>query len=181
MPEWVAGAVADKLFRHLETKPNLIQSKRVELILDSLSRLGRNERDWIAFHQLREPLKRYEWHYGLTLSSGGLQARLEFTKRMSEEDEWEYNAVRFLLRLVPHHINRLRRCAYDGCKRWFFADKREDQKFCKRGACRQNHYDSDTERREQKRKKMCENRKWHREEAERSKTRLRSQRKRARG
>src|ERR1700689_2384973 len=163
MPEWVTGAFAGELFRHLETKPNLIQSKRVEHILDSLSRLGRKERDWIAFTHLREPLKRYEWHYGLTLSSGGLRARLEFTKKMSEEDEWEQKAVRFLLSLVPHHIHRLRRCAYDGCKGWFFAEKREDQKFCKRGACRQNYYDSDTKRRERKKAKMHENRKWHRE------------------
>src|SRR5271166_1075131 len=150
MPEWVAGAVADRLFRHLESNPHLIQSKRVEHILDLLSRLGESDRDWIAFTQLGGALGRYEWHYGLTLSSSGLRAMLYFTKKMSEEDEWEYEAVRSLLSLVPHHINRLRRCAYDGCKGWFFAAQREDQKFCKRGACRQNHYDSAPEMREHK-------------------------------
>ena len=35
-------------------------------------------------------------------------------------------------------------------KGWFFAAKREDQKFSKRGACRQNHYDSVPELREHK-------------------------------
>jgi hypothetical protein len=97
---------------------------------------------------------------------------LEFTKRMSAEDEWEHRAVRFLLSLVPHHINRLRRCAYVGCKGWFFAEKREDQKFCKRGACRQNYYDSDPEQRERKKEKMRENRKWHREQEQRASARL---------
>jgi hypothetical protein len=151
MSEWVAGAVADRLFRHLESHPHLIQSKRVEHILGLLSRLGENEWDWVAFTQLREPLRRYKWRYGLTLSSSGLRTSLFFGDDMSEEDEWEYGAVRFLLSLVPHHINRLRRCAYDGCQGWFFAAQREDQKFCKRGTCRQNHYDSTPEMREHKR------------------------------
>jgi hypothetical protein len=172
VPGWVTGAFADELFRHLETKPNLIQSKRVAHMLNLLSRLGKNEGDWPAFTHLREPLKRYQWRYGLTLSSSGLQARLEFTKEMSDKDEWEHKAVRFLLSLVPHHLNRLRRCAYDGCNGWFFAEKREDQKFCKRGACRQNYYDSDKERRERKKEKMRENRKWHREQARLAKARL---------
>jgi hypothetical protein len=172
---WVTGAAADELFRHIETKPNLIQSNRVEHILDLLSRLGKNKWNWVAFNQLREPLKKYKWHYGLVLGHGGLSARLDFTKEMSEEDEWEHKAVRFLLSLVPHHINRLRRCAYGGCKRWFFAEKREDQKFCKRGACRQNYYDSDPERREQKKAKMRANRKWHGEQEQRALARLRGE------
>jgi hypothetical protein len=172
MQGWATGAVADELFRHLETKPNLIQSKRVEHILCLLSRLGRNNRDFYTFGQLRGPLKRYNWHYGLTLSGRGLSARLDFTKEMPEEDAWEHRAVRFLLSLVPHNINRLRRCAYASCNGWFFADGREDQKFCKRGACRQNHYDSDTDRRERKKVKMRENRKWHREQDQRAKQKL---------
>jgi hypothetical protein len=169
----VEEAIAEDLFQRLETKTNLIQSKRVGHILESLARLGRNKGDWIAFNQLREPLKKYEWHFGLTLGSDGLNARLDFTKEMSKEDAWEHRAVRFLLSLVPHHINRLRRCAYDGCNGWFYAAKREDQEFCKRGACRQNYYDSDPKRREKKRINMQKNRKWHREQNQRAKTLLR--------
>lgn len=157
MPECAAGTVADKLFGDLESNPRRIQSERVENILDLLARLGKNERDWVAFTQLGKELGRYEWHYGLTLSSSGLRAML-FFKKMSEEDEWEYAAVRFLLSLVPHHISRLRRCAYDGCRGWFFAAKREDQKFCKRGACRQSHYDSAPEMREHKKLYMRKHR-----------------------
>jgi hypothetical protein len=146
--ESLEGAMADELFRHLETKPNLIQSKRVEQILDLLSRLGTDNRDFFTFSQLREPLKRYKWRYRLVLGRGGLSSQLDFGEEMSEADEWEHKAVRFLLSLVPHHLNRLRRCAY--CKGWFFAEKRSDQKWCKRGSCRQHHYDNDPARRADK-------------------------------
>jgi hypothetical protein len=169
MPEWAAGEVAGGIFRYLEANPHRPQSERVELILDLLSRLGENERDFFSFTQLREPLRRYEWRYGLTLSSAGLSARLVFTKEMSEEDEWEHGAVRFLMSLVPHQIYRLRRCAYYGCRGWFFAAKRDDQEFCKRGACRQNYYDSDPVRRKQKAEKMKENREWHKKDRQRGK------------
>jgi hypothetical protein len=158
--EWANEALIEQLFRRLETKPNLPQSKRVMHILELLARLGSNKGDWLAFHQIREPLKKYKWHYGLTLGSSGLRPWL-FTEKMASANEWEYNAVRFLLSLIPHDINRLRRCEYDGCQRWFFAEKTRKQKFCKRGACRQNHYDSDPERRAQKRKKMRELRQLH--------------------
>lgn len=181
-PILVEGELANRLVHHLETKPHLIQSKRVERILHLLSRLGENEWDLYTFSQLREPLQRYEWHYGLTLSRGkGLGTELRFTKNMSEEDEWEHNAVRFLLSLVPHRINRLRRCAYDGCKGWFFAEKRDDQTFCKRGSCRQNHYDDDPKRREKKKANMRENRKWHREHDRRAKDRVQLKKARNRG
>ena len=156
LPEWVAGSVADKLFWRLDANPHLLQSKRIENILELLSRLGRNERDFPAFSQLGDALKRYQWRYGLELSSSGLSAGLRFAKEMSEEDEWEYDAVRFLVNLVPRRINRLRRCAYDGCKGWFFAVKRVDQQFCKRGACRQNSYDNNPAIREKKKRKMRE-------------------------
>jgi hypothetical protein len=172
MPESVAGAVADRLFSHLEIHPRLIQSKRIEHILGLLSRLGESDRDWIAFTQLREALGRYEWRYGLTLSTSGLRARLFFTTKMSEEDEWEYEAVRFLLGLVPHLMNRLRRCAYDRCKGWFFAARRQDQKFCKRGTCRQNHYDTTPEMREHKKLYMQMYRKEEKKRQERRNMRL---------
>lgn len=128
-------------------------AERVEQILDLLSRLGRG--DSAAFFQKGDPLGRYEWHYGLTFSgSRGVRAELMFTKELPEEDEWEYRAVRFLMSLVPHRINRLPRCAYDGCKRWFYAAKRWDQQFCTDKPCRQHYYDSNPEVREHKRKYM---------------------------
>jgi len=145
--------IADDLFRHLEAKPHLAQSKRVAHILDLLSLLGRNNRDFYSFNQLREPLKRYQWHYGLVLSSSGLQAMLGFTKEMSEENEWEHKAVRFLLSLVPHDLHRLRRCADAACNRWFFAAKSGKKEFCS-GNCKQHNYDSDPEMRRKKRESM---------------------------
>jgi len=173
MPVWVAGGAADKIvFRRLDDEPSLIQSKRVQHILDLLVELEENRGNLLGFHaftRLREPLKKYKWRTGLALSGSGLRLFDSPAEELSEADEWEYQAVRFLLSLVPHHIHRLRRCAYDGCRGWFFAEKRNDQKFCKRGACRQNYYDSDTERREKRKAKMRENRKWHKEQDQRAK------------
>jgi hypothetical protein len=144
-------AMADELFRHLEARPKSKQAERVEQILDLLSRLGRG--DQAVFFQKGNLLSRYEWRYGLTFSGKrGLRAELMFTKELAEEDAWEYRAVRFLMSLVPHRINRLRLCVE--CNGWFFAAKRERQKFCKRGACRQKHYDSDPARRMHKKKYM---------------------------
>jgi hypothetical protein len=150
--------IAEEIFGRLETRPNLPQSRRVAHILELLSRLGENNRDFFVFRQLGQPLKRYKWHYGLVLGKE-LNARLQFTDEMSKANEWEHNAVRFLLSLVPHNLSRLKRCTF--CNRWLFAEKRWDQKFCKRGACRQNHYDNDPSRKEHKRELMRENRKLH--------------------
>ena len=127
---------------------------RVERILDRLyclSRLDRGDRAaWAAFFGSGDLLNRYEWHYGLVYGRRGLRAELLFTKELPEEDAWEYSAVRFLMGLVPLHIDRLRKCAYGGCRKWFFAANRDDQQFCSRGSCRQNHYDSDPKRRKSK-------------------------------
>lgn len=167
-PKWVTGAVADDVFRHLEAKPHLSQSKRVEHILELLSRLGKNNGDFYTFSQLREPLKRYEWHYGLTLGKHGLRAELLFTKEMSEGDEWEHRAVRFLLSLVPHHLHRLRRCLDSDCRRWFFAAKSGKRVFCCDN-CKQHNHDSDPEERKKKREYMRRLRIQDRERDERRK------------
>jgi len=166
VPEWarlglaqrgfqsLEDAMADELFRHLEARPKSKQAERVEQILDLLSRLGRGDQS--AFFQKGDLLSRYEWHYGLTFSGRrGLRAELMFTKELAEEDAWEYRAVHFLMSLVPHRINRLRRCADEGCGKWFYAAKRDDQQFCG-GNCRQRHYDSDPAMRKRKRKYMRE-------------------------
>jgi hypothetical protein len=155
----VSGAVFGELFRHLEARPKSRQAERVERILDLLSRLGHG--DTAAFFQKGDLLSRYEWRYGLTFSRGrGLSAELMFTKELPEEDAWEYRAVRFLMSLVPDRINRLRRCADEGCKKWFFAATREDQQYCG-GNCRQRHYDSDPAKRAHKKKYMRELRALH--------------------
>jgi hypothetical protein len=141
------GAVADEIFRHLESRPDSARSRRVAQILELLSRIGRG--DAAAFFGKGDLLSRYKWHYGLTYSkSRGLCADLVFTNDLGAEAAWEYRAVRFLMGLVPNHINRLRRC--EGCNLWLFAAGRADQVFCKRGACRQAHYDDDPERRKRK-------------------------------
>jgi len=114
-------------------------------------------------------LNRYEWHYGLTLGSSGLQAELMFTKELGDEDAWEHRAVRFLMSLVPHRINRLRRCAYTGCNKWLYAAKRADQQFCERGNCRQNHYDTQPETRDKKKLYMRKRRAKEKKREEKSK------------
>jgi hypothetical protein len=173
--DWAVEAV---VLRHLEARPQSKQAQRVEQILDLLSRLGRG--DLAAFFQEGNSLlSRYEWHYGLaffgaaprsrrvqrppaaiTVGGYGLRAELRFTKKLSKEDDWEYRAVRILMSLVPNRINRLRRCADEGCKKWFYAAKREDQQFCG-GNCRQRHYDSDPAKRTHKKKYMRELRALH--------------------
>ena len=76
---YVVGAVANEVFRHLEARPKSKQAERVERIIDLLSRLGCGDR--AAFFQKGELLSRYEWHYGLTYSRHrGLRAELLFTK-----------------------------------------------------------------------------------------------------
>lgn len=173
-PDRATSYIADELFKRLEAEPDTIQSKRVGHVLALLARLGQNEWDFPTFTQLREPLRRYKWRYGLTLGKGGLRAELAFTEKMSGADEWEHRMIRWLMSLVPHHIDRLRRCAFEGCKRWLFAGDRYDQKFCKGRACRQLHHDSDPKHREQKNERMRENRKWHRDQTRRAKVRLRA-------
>lgn len=172
LPKRLEGVVAEDLFRHLEAHPQTAQSKRIAHILEALSRLARG--DWHAFSQLDDLLTRYEWHYGLIVEQGSLRAEPIFARKLLEkEDKWEHLAVRFLMSLVPDRIDRLRRCRYEGCRGWFFADKRYDQNFCKRSSCRQNYYDSDPGRRERKKAKMRENRRWHREQNRKAKERSR--------
>jgi hypothetical protein len=159
-------SAADEIFSHLETRPNSVRSRRVTEILELLSRIGHG--DAAAFFGKRDLLSRYKWHYGLTYSRGhGLCADLVFTENLSAEAAWEYRAVRFLMSLVPDNINRLRRCASEGCNRWFFAATAK-RIFCKRGACRQNHYDNDPERRKSKAAHMKELRKAEKDRAERA-------------
>jgi len=55
-------------------------------------------------------------------------------------DRNECAAVRLLLSLDP---KRMRRCEWHKCNRWFYAASRTDQRFCKRGTCRQNSHQYD--------------------------------------
>ncbi|MGA2990565.1 MAG: hypothetical protein ABSD88_08820 [Candidatus Korobacteraceae bacterium] len=164
LPARVEGKIAEKLFRDLEVRPQSIQSKRVEQVLERLSRLGQG--DWAAFFQKSDLLNRYEGHPSLALSRSGLRVDM-VAKHLSEEDEWEHQAVFFLLSLVPHRINRLRRCAHDGCKRWFYA-KRNDREWCS-GACKQRNYESTPEQRESKKLYMRKYRVDQKEREERQK------------
>jgi hypothetical protein len=155
------GESVERIFRHLEAKPNFRQTKRIEHILDLLARLGMNPLDREAWVQLPGLLERYKGHYEIVFVGKELEMRLCPPKHLSRPNRFEHGAVCFLLRLVPRNIDRLRRCAYEGCRGWFYAGKKWDQKFCARGACRQNNYDSLPANKEHKRELMRINRIHH--------------------
>lgn len=178
MPRWANEERATRLFKRLEERPHLAQVKRVEHLLECLSRLGQNDDNtFYWFSLVNESLRRYQWTYGLGTKNGEVGLVLEPLKRGIPEvswagpklsltvklkrtpDEWEYDAVIFLLSLVPNDIYRLRRCAW--CKLWLFAATRDDQTFCKRKSCKQSHYDS--KHKKQKREYMRQYRKLQKE------------------
>jgi hypothetical protein len=153
------------IFCHLEQHPDEPKYARVGRILELFRRLGvllkkykgktppRGPK-WSDIEkteavelmaELRELLKKYRWRSQVSLSSEGFCAFLVAAD--AEGDKWEYEAIGDLLALIAVEggLSRLRRCFYDGCKRWFYAANRSDQKFCKDGVCRQNHYYSDPE------------------------------------
>jgi hypothetical protein len=151
------------IFRYIREHPEKAQSRRVEEFLELFSNLrddlGNSERVRIVL-RLRNLLSAYQWVVQISPTPQGFSAihMIADRERLSRDDLWERKAVADLLKLLPYlgKRPRIRRCAYDGCKDWFFAAKREDQEFCKRGTCRQNAHDSDPEKRERKKLYMRE-------------------------
>jgi hypothetical protein len=143
------------LFQRLEQNPDKLQ--RVETILGLLSEL-RDDLSTLdkvrVLTGLRNALHHYRWVSQISPTREGFRAILipADREKLSHDDEWEYGAVRDLLEITLEDgaLSRLRRCAYDGCKGWFYANK-SNQEWCTRGTCRQNHYFSNPENQEKHR------------------------------
>jgi hypothetical protein len=141
------------LFYRIEKYPDVIQSKRVERLVELFSEL----RDDISPSEklrvttrLRNALRRYTWTIQV-VSTPEFSVRrvIADPTATSQHDLWEYGAVSRLLDAVPEpgHRPRIRRC--DNCKTWMFAGKRTDQRFCS-ASCKQKAHESDPEKREKK-------------------------------
>lgn len=157
------------LFTHIDEHPNTDASRQIEKILDLISALAgaasKLEKGQAQVGLLKA-LRGYRWtSYVSNTAQGFREIRVPADKgSLSKGDLWEYEAVRNLLDCVPYlgSPSRIRRCAT--CRRWFFAAKRADQKFCKRGNCRQQNYESSPTIRESKKLYM---RRYRAEEKER--------------
>ena len=163
LPDHLDEVDLGALFTRLEERPETPQSKRVERLLDLLSRLrGRlSTRDAKeAFTGLLYALSRYRWVRRVAFTREGFRVLSFVADRgyLSEDDSWEYAAVRDLLDIVPYLGDppRIRRCADQACQKWFFAANRSDQKFCC-GNCRQHYYDSDEKTHARKLERMRQN------------------------
>jgi hypothetical protein len=147
----------------LENYPDAPESRRVEKVLHLLSEI-RDDRSKIANAQtllgLRKALDRYQWvnHVAFTLEGYRVISTIAGAAHVTKEEQWEQSAVSYLLNLAPHlELGRwplIRPCEYAGCRRWFFAARRNTQKFCVRGVCQQKHHESDPEKLAMKRERV---------------------------
>ncbi len=145
------------LFKNLEAREGKPHAARVRHILDLLRQLtgGMNSKSFPAFKRLNDALSRYRWRGQIVYSSRGFRGMFAANRELSEDDVWEHEVVGELLKLVqyPDVVSRIRRCKDEDCRELFFATKRADQEF-HLGKCRQHFYDSDKERREEKKEYM---------------------------
>ena len=139
----------------LERNPASAHSKRVKHILELLIQIRESLGSLgvlIPLAELRPLLDRYRFMYVLGVGHK-IRAELGCAKaNASQDDFWEYGAVRTLLELIeePGGLNRVRKC---DCGRLFFAEGRSDKTSCG-NVCRQRKYDQDGQRRETKRSYM---------------------------
>jgi len=145
---------------YLREHPESAQAKRVESILELLTQIEDYQGTvgfLIPFRALAARLKSYKWVRKASVNSDGLMAHYwPANESLSDEDVWEYHAVRGLLDLAQTEggLSRIRRCPE--CTQWFFALRRTDQKYCG-NVCRQRNYDKDEEKRAKKLKTMQAN------------------------
>jgi hypothetical protein len=148
------------IFAYLEDNSEKPHARRVEIILELLSTslisgASARERSLVTT-TLRKALARYRWVSYVAITADGFHVSNTFAGRgLSKDDDWEHEAVRNLLAVVPQLGDppRIRRCVE--CNRWIFAAKRKDKETCG-GKCRQSRYESIPENREKKRAKMKE-------------------------
>ena len=137
--------------------PDSPHSKRVRHILELLIELKKNVGSYAAIQtlaKLRKPIDRYRFKYHVAVGSRVSVGLATAESNPSQDDFWEYGAVRTLLEIVgkPGGLDRIRKCE---CGTLFVAAKRSDKTLCG-SACRQRKYDRDDTRRERKRAYMKE-------------------------
>lgn len=144
----------NEIFQHIRDYPEDEQSRRVEEIIELLSRLGgkssKIEKMQIVT-RLDRLLSAYTWVIRIAPGMDGFRVFHAVPK--GERDHWEREAIRDLLAVVPFlDEQRIRRCAE--CGKWLFAANLK-RKWCD-GNCRQHNYDSDPKRRRDKSRYMRE-------------------------
>ena len=137
----------------LNDYPDNDEVLRVGEILTLFSHLA-DEGRGPARRKLARMLSRYRWEARVTLTSEGFII-IPFTAiGLTKAEKWEHDAISALLRTLSEDGKpRVRPCADKGCPRWFYAAKRDDQRFC-RGNCKQRNYDSDPDKRAKKAEHM---------------------------
>jgi hypothetical protein len=169
----------EEIFRQVREHPEKAQSKRVEGVLELLSRL-RHDLSGSAkvriITGLRHLLSVYQWVVQVSPTTEGFRALhlIADRGRLSRDDLWEHTAIRDLLDVVPYlgERPRIRRCADATCWRWFFAKtERKTHKFCSTN-CRVNVYDSSSTRRAEKKVYMRQYRQGLKERDDRDKKRV---------
>ena len=157
-----AEQLESEIFGPIREHPEKKQSKRIEEVLNLLTRLraGASSRTRMeAVTRLRSILAHYHWTCAVVPQGQSFVTSYFGPKVLSADDVWEYRAIQLLLQVVPSlgKNPRIRRCADSGCGNWFFAASREDQKFCGPN-CRQRSYDSSADVRSSKREYMRKHR-----------------------
>jgi hypothetical protein len=138
---------------YLRERPESVQAKRVKSILELLVQIEDHRSTvgfLIPFRALASRLKSYKWVRKASVNSSGLMAHYcPANESLSEEDVWEYHAVRGLLDLAQTEegLSRIRRCPE--CAQWFFALRRTDKKYCN-NVCKQRNHDKDEDKRARK-------------------------------
>jgi len=171
LPEHLDKEQFEAYFERLERYPDKPHSQRIEKILELISALKEDastaERSRILT-SLRNALRHYKWVSQISPTREGLRV-ISFPARRghhSADVEWEYGAVNDLLALIPYlgRRPRIRRCELSTCRKWFFAAKRDDQRFHHTN-CKQNNYDNEksekrTYMRTHRARKKAQERRW---------------------
>lgn len=170
----------DEIFRYIGDHPEKSQSKKVEEFVELLSALrhglSSSERVRIIT-RLGNVLSAYQWVARVAPTGDkGYQPIYFFADRgsLSQDDRWERESIRDLLKIVPYlgKRPRIRRCDNADCKRWFFAKtERRTNKYCST-TCRVHNYDTNPARREEKKVYMRNHRLVLKERDERLKRRI---------
>lgn len=150
------------IFERVENGPVTLQSKRVERILELLSRLGENPKglnEVKVTTELSFLLRHYRWvtHAHVSPTKEGYRTifrKVPVAENLSRADAWEYSTVATLLDLTnsPDALSKLRRCRNEDCRKWLFVVSGK-RRFCD-GVCKQHHFDSDETQRKRKRAYM---------------------------
>jgi hypothetical protein len=160
----------DALLFRLSNQPHTPQSRRrvarIWQVLGLVRRLGEplpnREKTMIAL-ELDRSLQASRWLRRVSMTKEGVRTFFVPNRNNpSPDDAWEHEAVNDLVELLnyPDVLARIRECP---CGKLFF---RVGRKKFHHPNCKQNHYDSDPERREEHREKM---RKVYWDEKERAK------------